>query len=501
MIVLRMLVEARITAALGWALVHSVWQGALAALVVGAALFAFRSARARYAVACVSMLGVLAAFAWTFVRLLPQQHAPDGKPVQLAISTASQRQFGENALAGSRFFDDLPWIVPFWIAGGMIFHLCTMAGWMAGRRLRRRGVCRAADPWPERLDQLRARIQISRPVTLLESCIAEVPVVVGYQRPVILFPAGLLSRLPASQVEAILLHELAHVRRGDYLVNLLQRLAEGLLFYHPAIWWISNTIRAERENCCDDLAVSASGNAPAYAAALAVLEEARGAGRQAALAATGGNLTKRIHRLLYQPKHSAYAPLLSAGILALGIAGVLVAWQVSTVDPAAQAPQTKASAYTKWIDEDVVYLADLRERAAFLRLTSDEERNRFIEQFWERRNPTPGSPENGFKTEHYRQLSEANRKFASKSLAGWRTDRGRIYILYGPPDEMESHPHGLPEGNGVRERTLPSRKPDTPFEQWMYYSIKGIGNKVIMDFIDEDHSGNYRMSIDPAVKK
>ena len=112
-------------------------------------------------------------------------------------------------------------------------------------------------------------------------------------------PVGLLTGLPREQIEAILLHELAHIRRCDYLVNVLQRSVEGLLFYHPAVWWISRVIRAERENCCDDVVVATSGNAHEYAVALAALEENRWSGREPAVAATGGNLVKRIRRLLY----------------------------------------------------------------------------------------------------------------------------------------------------------------------------------------------------------
>ena len=99
-------------------------------------------------------------------------------------------------------------------------------------------------------------MRISRPVRLLESAIAEVPVVIGYLKPVILIPAGLLANLPVDQVEAILLHELAHIRRADYLVNLLQTMVESLLFYHPAVWWISHVIRTEREHCCDDFVLA-----------------------------------------------------------------------------------------------------------------------------------------------------------------------------------------------------------------------------------------------------
>src|SRR5258708_27188953 len=112
-------------------------------------------------------------------------------------------------------------------------------------------------------------------------------------------PSGLLAGWPPGRIEAILLHELANIRRYDYLVNVLQRSVEGLLFYHPAVWRISRVIRTERENCCDDVVVAMSGNAHEYAVALAALEQNRWSGREPAVAATGGSLVKRIHRLLY----------------------------------------------------------------------------------------------------------------------------------------------------------------------------------------------------------
>lgn len=168
-------------------------------------------------------------------------------------------------------------------------------------------------------------------------------------------PVGLLTGLPSGQVEAILLHELAHIRRYDYLVNLLQRSVEGLLFYHPAVWWISRVIRAERENCCDDVVVAMSGNAREYAAALAALEQNRWSGREPAVAATGGNLVKRIRSLLY-PKapNGAWPPLFAAVILLVTAAVTMTAWPLKPpqqTSAAAQAQQngTGSAPYFKWL--------------------------------------------------------------------------------------------------------------------------------------------------------
>ncbi|HLY17063.1 MAG TPA: GWxTD domain-containing protein [Bryobacteraceae bacterium] len=490
MTVIEHLVETPLARALGWTLVHSLWEGAVIALVLLAALFVIRSARARYAVACAAMLGVLAAFVVTLCILAPQ-----GKAITPATPNAIPRAplLDGDSSAGMhmrfRLADVPPWLAPFWMVGVLLFHLRSAFGWMAAGRLRRRGVCGAPEPWPRRLEQLRARLRLTTPVVLLETCLADVPVVIGYLRPVILVPIGLLAGMPASQAEAILMHELAHIGRRDYLANLLQTVVESFLFYHPAIWWISGVVRAEREKCCDDLVVAASGDAREYAAALAALEQTRWAANEAVLAATGGSLVKRIHRLLYPPKASALAPVFSAGILMIAAVGALAGWQAqSAARPAAT--QTKVDRYTRWVNEDVVYIIDDRERAAFQSLKTDPEREHFISQFWERRNPTPGSRDNTFRDEHYRRIGYADMHYEWQAVPGWKTDRGRIYITYGPPDEIEFHSDGRPAGGG-----LPAV--NNPFEQWRYRSMKGIGTNVIVDFEDTAKTGEFRMTMDP----
>ena len=148
----------------------------------------------------------------------------------------------------------------------------------------------------------RTRIRVSRPVRLLVSPLLQAPAVVGWLRPVVLAPVGALAGLPPEQIEALLLHELAHIRRHDYLVNIAQSAIEALLFYHPAVWWVSGHIRAERELCCDDMAVSATGDPVTFARALAELklESARTSHLSPDMAATGGSLSHRIARLLGQ---------------------------------------------------------------------------------------------------------------------------------------------------------------------------------------------------------
>ncbi|MGB8060567.1 MAG: GWxTD domain-containing protein [Candidatus Sulfotelmatobacter sp.] len=154
-------------------------------------------------------------------------------------------------------------------------------------------------------------------------------------------------------------------------------------------------------------------------------------------------------------------------------------------------------AYKKWLDEDVVYIITDEERAAFKQLSNDEERDNFIEAFWQRRDPTPDTEENEYKEEHYQRIAYANEHFAA-GVPGWRTDRGRIYIVYGKPDEIDSHPSG-----GTYERPMEEGGGETstfPFEDWRYRYIEGIGQEVIIEFVDSCMCGEYHMTIDRSEK-
>jgi GWxTD domain-containing protein len=155
------------------------------------------------------------------------------------------------------------------------------------------------------------------------------------------------------------------------------------------------------------------------------------------------------------------------------------------------------SQYKKWLDEDVVYIISPEERSAFLHLATNEEREQFIEQFWQRRNPDPDSADNTFKEEHYRRIAYANEHFSS-GIPGWKADRGRIYIMWGPPDEIQSHPTGgsydRPSAEGGGETST------YPFEDWRYRYLEGIGENVEIEFVDPTMSGEYKLTMDPSEK-
>ncbi len=159
--------------------------------------------------------------------------------------------------------------------------------------------------------------------------------------------------------------------------------------------------------------------------------------------------------------------------------------------------QELSKTYKKWLDEDVVYIISDEERKAFKQLSNDEERDQFIEAFWQRRDPTPDTEENEFKEEHYRRIEYANEHFPA-GIPGWKTDRGRIYIMYGPADEIDSHPSG-----GSYERPMEEGGGETstfPFEDWRYRYLEGIGQEVIIEFVDTCMCGDYHMTIDRSEK-
>jgi GWxTD domain-containing protein len=505
---MNILLSSALSQALGWSLFHFLWQGALIAAAAAVALKFAARAQTRYAIACGALLAMPAVFALTLRLSIPQsptvirhQNFPPARPAAIPPldPTPAARDFSVY----------LEYAVPLWLAGVLCVLLYRSAAWIWATRLRRRGTCEVPEEWTRRLKSLAAHARVWQPVVLLESCLAEVPVVIGYLRPAILIPAGMLTGLPAAHVEAILLHELAHIRRADYVVALLQSAIEGLLFYHPAVWWISGVLCAERENCCDDFAIAIQGDPHAYATALATIETRRWRATEPVLAANQSDLLPRIRRVLQGASHPDGArdfslPLIPAAML-LVAAGCAIADQAPPLATLplripvpkapllmaqAQAPAPAAAqmsaAYRKWLNEEVVYIITDEERKAFRALSTDQERDKFIEQFWLRRDPTPGTPENEFRDEHYRRIAYANSRFMA-SDPGWKTDRGRIYVQYGPPDEIESHP----TGNDTQRY---------PFEQWRYRLIAGIGNNVIIEFVDQARSGDYRMAMDPQQK-
>jgi len=332
----------------GYALLHSLWQGGVLAGLLAGVLPLLRRHRAevRYTVAAsalgVLVLAVALTFSIYYSSPAPVAHVlagPAGAGAAWGAGGASATAMAEVAAqpaplawlrgSGSRFEAYLPVLVAAWLLG-----LLLMSGRLAGglfytRQLRRAGTQALGAEWQRRLAALAQRAGVRRPVALLESARVAGPLVLGHLRPVILLPLGAVAGLPPALLEALLAHELAHIVRRDYLLNLGLAVAEALFFYHPAVWFMANCLRAERENCCDDQAAAlCGGDRLRVARALAALAELEAAGAPAsplALAAAGtggrGSLLARVRRLaLGRPQ----APSLGEGLLAtlLGLVGV-----------------------------------------------------------------------------------------------------------------------------------------------------------------------------------
>ena len=372
---------------LGWMLVHSVWLisliVALAAVVLS--LLRRRSANARYLVGGVALVLSVSVLPSVFVWVMAQSREvarpvvatdttaavkatdviewdgasqqvrvdadPDFTPQPVVSHLQSTTDNGPQAThtevttrdesttrsavdepttwqqIEARLRPHLTWLVSGWLAGVCLLSLRPLIGWHATWRLRRVGLSEVSDDVLVTLRRLAERLGLRRATKIFQSSLVRIPCVVGAFKPVILLPASVLTGLSPEQLEAVLAHELAHVRRHDFLVNALQTVAETLLFYHPAIWWLSRRIRQEREHCCDDLAISVSGDVAGYARMLVSIEGLRGRVPQTSVAAGGGSLVERIRRLLpTEPRH-VRAPWQSAIVVLVTLGLLIGSWQ------------------------------------------------------------------------------------------------------------------------------------------------------------------------------
>ena len=284
--------------ALGWAVLHSIWQATAVAVLVGILLVLLRgrSAQTRYAVAIAGLVSVLAlalgtfawyfradtpAVDWSFATSLDKKVAELNAPnleMAPAVGPSPLNPVNASEMRGLAYFGDyferhLPLVSVLWFLGATVFLLRLLGGISHAYYLRGRMNFPTDPYWSELLERLAERANLKIPIAVLESALTRTPLVVGHLKPVILFPIGVINRLSESEVEAILAHELAHVLRRDYLFNILQSVIEALFYYHPAVWWLSNQVRNERESACDEHAIALCGNRIGYAKALVTIQE------------------------------------------------------------------------------------------------------------------------------------------------------------------------------------------------------------------------------------
>jgi len=321
-----------LVATLGWTLLHFLWQGAVLGVLFGISLAAATnaSARARYRLALFFMLLLAAAPVASFVWLSPSDAgfaagAVDAIPTTTAVITVAISSSAADWQ--SLIHPWLPWTVLIWAAGVSFMTARLLLEWRNVYQLTRVDVSPLSPAWEQRMRRMVATLGMRTAVRAMQSARVHVPMVVGWLRPVILVPVSALTGLTTWQLELVLMHELAHVRRYDHLVNLLQVVVETLLFYHPVVRWVSRVLRQEREHCCDDLVVAHSGDALGYARALTELAGVQSLSLQTSVASDGGQLLSRIRRLVGARKPPRLAAHWTIGVMlamvAVSVSGLL----------------------------------------------------------------------------------------------------------------------------------------------------------------------------------
>ena len=286
---------------LGWTLLHFLWQGTAIAALAAVLMTLCRRASARYALAVGALVLMLAAPVATFFVLTSSGKAAPATSSPVAYSELATGSAAVKASSEfSRFspsLDTLPWLVEAWLLGVAFFGLRSAGGFLLLERERRKQSTKVSDRVLAMCQTLQRQLELNRAVRYCECAWLQAPAVIGWFRPIVLLPVTALTGLSEEQLQLVIVHELAHIQRLDPFVNVFQISVETLLFYHPAVWWLNKRIRAEREHCCDDVAVSLCGNPVEYARALTLMEEWRTA-PPLAMAANRGPLSERIFRVL-----------------------------------------------------------------------------------------------------------------------------------------------------------------------------------------------------------
>ena len=338
--------------ALGWTLLHSLWQGVLIALLLAIVLLIFRkqSANSRYLFGILALSGLLVSIVVTFALIYTpsmelvytdlsptvNSHAAlsqvDNAALDLESYTVSSNTPSMISEVKSYFKKHMPLIMLFYLIGVLILTMRMLGELVYIQNLRYSRSQLVAKVWQQKLKAIATKMGIKKAIALKDSIHVNSPMTIGFLKPVIFVPMSLLANLPSDQIESILAHELAHIRRHDYLINLLQSFVEILLFFNPAVWWMSSFIRSEREHCCDDIAIGVTGDKLTFARTLANLEEWRIQNSRLAIALAGknnGGVLGRVQRLLEKKESNQLPFRLFWGVMILSIGLVFTAFNMS----------------------------------------------------------------------------------------------------------------------------------------------------------------------------
>jgi beta-lactamase regulating signal transducer with metallopeptidase domain len=315
---------------LAGSLLHFLWEGAVVAMAAAVTLRLMARQRAewRYAVSVTALLLMFVSPLVTFV-FYAQTGAIARRLLQLIGQDLVASMHSAGQVAANAAWTQ--WIVALWIIGVGFCSARLAAGWTVSRRFMRLSSETIPRAVTELVDQIKERCGIQKSIRVVISRYIDTPSAMGWLRPAILLPVTAVTGLDEAQLRAVLAHEIAHIRRHDFIINALQRCVESVLFYHPAVWWLSGKIRSEREHCCDDLAIQVCGSRLLYAQALIELERVRSVEPVFAVAATGSSLAMRIRRILGRdvstPDWQSAAAALSVAIVCI-LGGV---WQSTSI--------------------------------------------------------------------------------------------------------------------------------------------------------------------------
>ncbi len=312
------------TEAIGWTIFHSIWQIAVIAALLGILLIILGrfSAQLRYFIASVSYIFILGVGVYTFtnnfkaqkeiafvsnIQITEVQEKTNGWVVpEIMLEESEEEPFlrAQVEVIKSFFSRYFTFIAMVWVFGILLLSLRFIGNLVYLQRMKNYRVIPLNKNWQDKLLSLEEKLGMKQKIQLLQSSLTKVPLVIGFIKPVILIPLSALSGLSTKEIECIIAHELAHIKRNDYFINILQKIVEILFFYHPAVWWISTVVKMERENCCDDIAISLTGDSVNFVKALANMEERRiRSGHLAVAFSTSKNqLLKRVQRILNQRK-------------------------------------------------------------------------------------------------------------------------------------------------------------------------------------------------------
>jgi GWxTD domain-containing protein len=514
-------------------ILNHIWQSTLCLIILGALTLLFRrnSAVVRYRLWLIASVKFLVPFS-LFVALggLLQWHPV--RRVTPPVVPVVIRQI-------SQPFASLPILIPaqpiakaapvaspslgsvftfVWITGAAIVLLVWLVRWIQLIR-----IVRGAEPFGAGVNSPGIRILTSRA--------GREPGVFGVFRPVLLLPEGLAHNLTAEQLEPIIAHEMFHVRGRDNLAAAMHTVVQALFWFHPLVWWLGNRLVDERERACDEAVLHAGHDPADYAEGILKVCKSNLMMPACVAGVSGSNLQKRIEVIMENRETrnltSGKKLLLTvAGVGALMVpifTGMMSAAQTPVSHPSAvqqmprthgdhaatlpvigqvaraespvfshtpvlapQAAQT-ANEQQQSLDAASIIVMSDEEQKAFQQLTTDEQRENFIKNFWLTRDPSPGTPSNEFKAEYDRRVAYANEHFTTRSgVPGSQTDRGKMYILYGPPDAI------LPPNIDSSLRSV-------PIEMWTYRHIDGKGDNLVFEFVDRQMNGGYTLVYDPLL--